>query len=247
MSIERHDIQWENVAPYLLGALVDVEERAFESHLDECHVCRDEVERLRPAVDALPRSVEPMEAPPTLKASLMQAVEADVARARRVARGQACSRACASAPRSRRQRWQARGPARHWPRRRWCWSWARHSASRPPRPSSSKSSQTLSAQRRQGADSLRRRQPRDSRGQGRRCGAARDRHARADPRPHLPGVGPARRLDVPQDSLFTVGEDGQGSAVVTDDLTGADAVAVTRERAGGARAPGEDPILTVEL
>ena len=52
---------------------------------------------------------------------------------------------------------------------------------------------------------------------------------------------------IPQDSLFTVGEDGMGSAVVSDDLEGADAVAVTRERAGGARAPGETPILTVEL
>ena len=52
---------------------------------------------------------------------------------------------------------------------------------------------------------------------------------------------------VPQDSLFTVGENGQGSAVVTDDLKDAEAVLVTREPAGGARAPSEEPILSVEL
>jgi hypothetical protein len=34
---------------------------------------------------------------------------------------------------------------------------------------------------------------------------------------------------------------------VPDDLEDADAVMVTRERAGGARAPSEDPILTVPL
>ena len=56
MSVERHEIQEENVGAYLLGALTEFEEQAFLRHLKECPVCSDEVARLRPAVDALPRS-----------------------------------------------------------------------------------------------------------------------------------------------------------------------------------------------
>ena len=80
MSVERHQAQEENVGAYLLGALTEIELRAFERHLGECPVCRDEVERLRPAVDALPRSVPPVNPPPRLKAALVEAVEADVDR-----------------------------------------------------------------------------------------------------------------------------------------------------------------------
>ena len=58
----------DDVGAYLLGALTDLEREAFERHLAECAECRDEVERLRPAADALPRSVEQMEPPPSLKA-----------------------------------------------------------------------------------------------------------------------------------------------------------------------------------
>ena len=67
----------DNAAPYLLGALNELEEQAFESHLEHCTTCRDEVERLRPAADALPRSVTPLVPPPRLKAALMEAVESE--------------------------------------------------------------------------------------------------------------------------------------------------------------------------
>ncbi len=246
MSIERHDIQWENVAPYLLGALVDVEERAFESHLDECHVCRDEVERLRPAVDALPRSVEPMEAPPTLKASLMQAVEADVREREGRSRPGLFTRL--------RERAAVAASALAGARPRTALAAASvvlvvgaalgFAATQAVFVDDS---QTLSAQVDReripsGGGSLEIPEGKDDGAVLRVTG--------------MPELTPGRTYQVwvqrgdsyvPQDSLFTVGEDGQGSAVVTDDLTGADAVAVTRERAGGARAPGEDPILTVEL
>jgi hypothetical protein len=247
MAVERHDIQWENVAPYLLGALVDVEERAFESHLEECHVCRDEVERLRPAVYALPRSVEPMEAPASLKASLMQAVEADV-----------------------RER-EGRSRPGLFARLRERMGEAARSALGGGRPRAAllagaavlvvgaalgfaatravlqDDTQTLSAavdreRIPSGGGRLEIREGKDEGAVLRVTG--------------MPELTPGRTYQVwvqrgdayiPQDSLFTVGEDGMGSAVVTDDLEGADAVAVTRERAGGARAPGEKPILTVEL
>ena len=49
------------------------------------------------------------------------------------------------------------------------------------------------------------------------------------------------------ESLFSVGADGAGAAAVSEDLEDADAVMVTREPAGGSRAPSEEPILTVPL
>ncbi len=77
MSVERHELLQEDVGAYLLDALDDAERRRFEDHLQECPVCADEVERLRPAVHALPRSVLPVAPPPSLKASLMGVVEAE--------------------------------------------------------------------------------------------------------------------------------------------------------------------------
>ena len=87
MSVERHQIHEENVGAYLLGALTEKEESDFESHLEECPICQDELERLRPAVDALPRSVEPVAPPDRLKASLMATVSAEARDARGDAEG----------------------------------------------------------------------------------------------------------------------------------------------------------------
>jgi anti-sigma factor RsiW len=77
------DLHQEDVGAYLLGALEPAEQAAFEGHLASCPSCRDEVEQLRLAVDALPRSVEPFAAPPSLKRSLMAAVREDARPARR--------------------------------------------------------------------------------------------------------------------------------------------------------------------
>jgi anti-sigma factor RsiW len=73
----------DDAGAFVLGALEPAEHAAFEQHLAGCPECRDEVEQLRMAVDALPRSVEPFAAPPSLKRSLMQAVREDVKPARR--------------------------------------------------------------------------------------------------------------------------------------------------------------------
>jgi anti-sigma-K factor RskA len=70
-----HQRYEDNAAPYLLGALSELERQAFESHLEHCARCREDVDRLRPAADALPRSVTPVEPPPGLKAALMEVVE----------------------------------------------------------------------------------------------------------------------------------------------------------------------------
>jgi anti-sigma-K factor RskA len=75
MSTGDHATYRDEVGAYLLGALSDSERAAFEGHLVDCAECRTEVERLRPAADLLPRSVEQVEPPPTLKRSLMEVVE----------------------------------------------------------------------------------------------------------------------------------------------------------------------------
>ncbi|MEA2161333.1 MAG: hypothetical protein QOD66_3713 [Solirubrobacteraceae bacterium] len=78
-----HERRQEDVGAYVLGALEPPEQAAFEGHLASCPSCRDEVEQLRMAVDALPRSVEPFAPPPSLKRSLMETVRSDVKPERR--------------------------------------------------------------------------------------------------------------------------------------------------------------------
>ena len=46
---------------------------------------------------------------------------------------------------------------------------------------------------------------------------------------------------------FEVGADGAGAVAVPEDVSGAQAVLITREPRGGSRAPSEKPILTVQL
>jgi anti-sigma-K factor RskA len=68
--------RWADAAgAYLLGALGEDELRAYEAHLATCPVCREEVDELAPAADALPASVEPIAPPPRLKARIMAEVE----------------------------------------------------------------------------------------------------------------------------------------------------------------------------
>jgi anti-sigma-K factor RskA len=72
--------QWADAAgSYVLGALPDDELATYEAHLAACAECREEVEVLRPAVHALPVSVEPVAPPPALKARIMAEVEREAA------------------------------------------------------------------------------------------------------------------------------------------------------------------------
>jgi anti-sigma-K factor RskA len=75
MTGRDHTSYQEEIGAYLLGALTDLERQAFERHMASCGECRGEIERLRPAAYALPRSVEQVQPPPSLKASLMAEVE----------------------------------------------------------------------------------------------------------------------------------------------------------------------------
>ncbi|HEV2062784.1 MAG TPA: anti-sigma factor, partial [Solirubrobacteraceae bacterium] len=56
-----------------------------------------------------------------------------------------------------------------------------------------------------------------------------------------------RGSEVIPSSLLSVGEDGSGTAAITSGVEDVDAVWVTREPAGGARAPSEPPVMRVSL
>ena len=247
----------EDVGAYLLGALTEVEERRFELHLMECPLCQDELARLRPAADVLPRAVLPVAPPAQLKASLMAAVEADV-REREHGGGDAVKRRRGPLGRLRGHREQGGG---YWVGGRPAMAWvgaaiillvgivtgaggflALTQATEDPE----RGSRTLSAvvdktRLPQGSGSLVvPENPEDGavlRVQG------------------LPDLEPSsvyqvwvkRRGEVISQSLFVVGENGEGAAGVADDLKGAEAVLVTREKAGGAKAPSEEPVLRVAL
>lgn len=70
-----HARHHDEVGAYLLGALNDLERQVFERHLRTCPECQEELERLRPAAEALPGSVEQLAPPPGLKKRLMAEVE----------------------------------------------------------------------------------------------------------------------------------------------------------------------------
>ena len=74
----------EDVAAYALGALDPEHARAFKRHLDDCELCRTDLASLRPVVEALPATAEPVDPPPELKKRIMAVVEAE-AKERRAA------------------------------------------------------------------------------------------------------------------------------------------------------------------
>jgi anti-sigma-K factor RskA len=71
---------WADAAgAYVLGAMPDGERRRYEGHLADCAICREEVDELRPAAEALPVAAPPMLPSPELKARIMAEVEREAA------------------------------------------------------------------------------------------------------------------------------------------------------------------------
>ncbi len=239
MSARDHSLYQEEVGAYLLGALTGLEDQAFERHMTHCPTCRDEVERLRPAADALPRAVEQITPPPSLKTALMEVVD------------QEAEQLAAESPR----------PARR-PRRRWFGSLVPSM-----RPVLAVGAVVLALAAGFGAAQLL-----DTGDETRTLTAQVDeeRVPEASARLVVEGNGDngailrvqgmpsldsnqvyqawvARdKTFIPQPT-FEVGDTGGGAVAIPDDLTGADQILVTREPRGGARAPGEVPILSVGL
>jgi anti-sigma factor RsiW len=237
VSAREHTQYREEIGAYLLGALTDLERQAFERHVAGCGECRDELERLRPAADALPRSVEQVEPPPGLKTSLMEVVESE-----------ARERAGKPAPRKRAAR-RIRLPSL--------------AGFRPVLVAAALAlglvagfgvaqlggdddARTVAATVDQG------RLP-DASGSLRIQGDGED---GAILRVHgMPPPGGDRVYQawvqrdgtvVPQPT-FEVRADGGGAVAVPDDLSDAEAILVTREARGGARAPSEQPLIRVPL
>jgi anti-sigma-K factor RskA len=77
MNETEHDRWSDELAAYALGALEPGEAAELERHLAGCEDCRTELAWLRPAVQALPEAVERVEAPPALRARLMEQVRSE--------------------------------------------------------------------------------------------------------------------------------------------------------------------------
>jgi anti-sigma-K factor RskA len=103
MTGAEHDRWQDSAAAYLLGALPEDERDGYEAHLAGCAVCREEIEQLGPAAEALPASVEPMAPPPELKSRIMAEVEREAVLL--AAAGPAADRAPAERAPRRRFRW----------------------------------------------------------------------------------------------------------------------------------------------
>ena len=240
MTDRDHTSYREEIGAYLLGALTDLERQAFERHMSTCAECRDEVESLRPAADALPRSVQQVEPPPSLKTSLMEVVEREA----REAEGEN-----ATAPARRR-----RPPLRERLRL----------PSLQPALVVGGIALALGVAAGFGVAQLG--------DEGSRTVAATVDETRipmASGNLQVEGDGEngailrvtgMPRLDdgeyqawvqrggavVPQPT-FEVGEDGGGAVAVPEDLSGAEAVLVTREPEGGSETPSEQPIMSIPL
>jgi anti-sigma-K factor RskA len=235
---EAEDRYEQDLAAYLLGALEEHEARELEQHLEGCAHCRAERERLRLAADALPRSVLQVAPPPSLKESLMAEVEPE---------SPAVSR-----PRARRRLREllpdlgGMRPTLAWVSAAFLLAVGIATGWGITQLGGSEDSRVIRAQvdeRRIPSGSASLVIPEEG-----KDGAI----LRVNGMPSLVDNGVyqvwlERDGEVISQGLFSVSENGRGSAAVSDRLTDADAVLVTREAAGGARAPSEQPILRVKL
>ncbi|HEY1275819.1 MAG TPA: anti-sigma factor [Thermoleophilaceae bacterium] len=241
MSVRDHERYRDDVGAYLLGALTDLELQAFERHLEGCADCREEIERLRPAAAALPRSVEPVAPPATLKASLMDVVQKEAReRAGKKPRPSLRERLAGLVPSPSRMR-----PAVAWGSAAFVlavgillgFGWGQRSGDE---------SQTLSAQVNKSVlpSATANLSFEDD---GEHGGILRVHGLPAPSGDRVYQAWVQRDGMVLPQPTFEVGADGSGAVAVPDDLSGAQAVMVTREQRGGASAPSEKPILTVSL
>ena len=241
MSARDHDDHKDDTAAYLLGALSDLERQAFESHLEGCMDCREQVEHLRPAADALPRSVEPLSPPPSLKAALMDVVEEE-SRERKPAprRTPARSRLAAWAAGLGTMRLGVAGAsaafllfvglAGGYGVASLLSEDARRVSASVNKDQLPLASATLVIPGDEGEGAILRVHGLPSLRSNRVYQAWVERDGEVVPQP-----------------TFEVRGDGGGAVAVPDDLSDADSVLVTREPRGGARAPSEDAVLRVRL
>jgi anti-sigma-K factor RskA len=256
MTPERDDRHREGVGAYVLGALPELEQQAFERHVMGCPDCRDEIERLRPAVDALPRSVTPISAPPRVKRALLAEVAREAstrAKHRAAGEGEQRPRGALSGLGVRVRRWITPAFRRARPATAWVAAAfllavgivAGYGGTQLLDPSEDQRYAAAFDERRlvEGSGTLL--VPEDS------DNAVLSVHG-------VPSL-PSRRQDeiyqlwlvrgneVIPSSLLTVGSDGSGTAAIPEGVNDADAVWVTREEVGGVAAPTEKPVMEIDL
>jgi anti-sigma-K factor RskA len=243
-----HDRYEDGVGAYLLGALSDLERRAFERHVMGCATCRDELELLRPAVDALPRSVTPLEPPSSLKASIMRSVADDAA----------TSEAAPAEPRAglvgRARRRTTPLLGRFRPAGAWATAVLLLGAGVLGGLAAGELLDGDGGQARIAAEVD---ESRLVQGSGTLLVPGGEDPATLSVHglPPLPAEDSngvyqtwvVRGSEVIPSSVFSVNSEGAGAATLPEGVENADAVLVTREPAGGSRAPSEDPVMTVEL
>jgi anti-sigma factor RsiW len=225
----------EDVGAYVLGALEPAEQAAFEQHLAGCPDCRVELEELRVAADALPRSVTPMAAPPSLKRSLMEAVREDAREEQPV-------------PFRERLRTLFTGmrPELAWVSAAFVLAMgiALGVAGSTLTGDDSPDRRVVSAvvDRSRVADaSATLTLPADGPAQLRVTGLPK-------PRPgQVYEVWLKRGDQLQPGPLFNVDSQGNGIGAIPDDLTGVEAILVTREKTGGAQMPSEVPIISARI
>jgi hypothetical protein len=241
MTATDHERYADDVGAYLLGALPELEAQIFERHLMGCGACRDELERLQLAADALPGSVEAFEPPPSLKRSLMEVVEAEA-----------------------RERGPAAAPSRP-PRRPL--GLPRLQTLRPQLAWAAAALVLVGGAIGFGVDRLARGGSGDRVLSARvdpavfpRGSARLEVHGQTRPATlrvsGLRVLGSGGVYEVwtrrggtvrPAGALFAVGNDGSGVAAIPGGVKGVDEVLVTRERAGGATRPTEPPVIRVRV
>lgn len=243
-SVHDHERYEHDVGAYLLGALNELEAQAFEHHMESCVLCRAETERLRMAAEALPRAVEQLEAPDSLRRSLMRTVREEAADA-------APARQARPGMRARMRGWLGALSDNLRPEVAWVSAaflllvgvlagYAIKSAT-----TGEEGSRTVAAK----VD--RTRLPRASaslvipHGDGSAILRVNGLPAPAGNRVYE--VWLMRGTQPMPVSLFNVKRDGSGAAAVPVDVRGGDSVLVTRERAGGAPAPTEMPVIAAKV
>jgi len=232
------DQHCENVPPYVLGALSELEAEVFERHIMGCSACRDEVAALRPAADALALAVPQLEAPETLRRSLMDEIREEAT----------------DAP--------ARASRRRWPRL------AMPRLVQSPAFVAAAAAGLLVVSALGGFGAARLSEEPDLRtiaakvdgerlpsttaslviqGKGEQGGQLRVQGLPATIGDQVYQVWLKRGDELIPGPLFSASHDGTGTAAVPAHIEDVDAVMVTRERAGGARVPSERPVIEVAI
>jgi anti-sigma-K factor RskA len=231
-----HEQYEENVGAYLLGALTELEAEVFERHVASCASCRQDFEHMRVASEALPRAVEPVVPPASLKKSLMETVNAEARERERVAR-------------SRTWRDRLRLPQL---RPAFALGMAAVLAVGVAigigvAGIGGSSSKTVAAVVDHG------RLPMANASLVVSGDSSKGGVLKLDGMPQ-PGTNQVYEVwvhrdgqFVPAGALFGVSKDGSGSAAIATDLKGVDTVAVTREPQGGTQQPTETPVMTFKL